>query len=93
MTEPNDDAAVGAFVRELVSEGDDDELRLMSFHEHVQSVPGPVGELLRQVAHAHDGFVAAVHQGGTTAGEETRLFGVLDVAVSLVERWKDGGTL
>lgn len=87
------DEQVGAHIRELVAEGDRDEMRLMSFHEHVQLVPGPVGELLRQVAHAHNEFVTAVHQGGTTVGEETRLFGVLDVAVSMVERWRDGEQL
>jgi hypothetical protein len=92
MSQPSDEE-IGAHIREMVADGDRDELRLMVFHEHVQDIPGLVGELLRQIAHAHSEFRLAVHAGGTTAGEETRLFGVLDSAVALADSLRDGGAL
>jgi hypothetical protein len=35
MSDQETDAAVGAHIRQMVAEGDRDELRLMLFHEHV----------------------------------------------------------
>jgi hypothetical protein len=93
MSDQETDAAVGAHIRQMVAEGDRDELQLMLFHEHVSAVPGRVGELLRQVAYAHGEFVAAADRGDTTASEETRLLCVVDLAVALVEYLRDGGQL
>lgn len=38
--------------------------------------------LFREIAHAFNEFQSAVQFGGTTAGEETRLYGVVDSAVA-----------
>ena len=85
------DEEIGADVRAYLADHDKDELRLMVFHEHVADIEGEAGPLLRSIARAHSGFVEAVKLGGTTAGEETRLFAILDDAVSLAEQLRAGG--
>lgn len=79
------DEEIGAHLRALVAEGEDFEFRTVAFHESILTYPGPVGVLLRQIAHAHNSWDEARRAGGTTEGEETRLLHILDDAMALVE--------
>jgi hypothetical protein len=91
MTDRLSDEEIGARVREFVEAGDDGDLRLLVFHETVPTVPGPLGVLLRQIAHAHNEYETARELYGTTEGEANRLFPVIQDAVALVESMRDGG--
>lgn len=63
--------------------------RALLFKATVNQVEGPLGALLRQIAHAHNEFEAAEKFGGVTVGEETRINGVLDEAMSTLN-WLGG---
>lgn len=80
------DEEIGAHLRALVAEGEDFEFRTVAFHESIRDYPGPVGVLLRQIAHAHNSWDESRRAGGTTEGEETRLLHILDDAMALVEQ-------
>lgn len=90
MTDRPSDAEVGARIRELVEAGDVGDFRVLAFHASVAEVPGPVGSLLRAIAHAHDSYEESRALYGTTEGEATRLFAVLDEAMSVVDAWRAG---
>lgn len=70
-------ATLGAAYQEQVDRND----RIMAFCDAVQEMPGQLGNLLRQIAHAHNEFTAAEQWGGTTVGENIRLAGVIDEAM------------
>ena len=61
------------------------ELRVSCFHAAVQAIPGKLGVLLRQIAHAHTEFEKAREAYGTTEGESVRLSAIVDDAMELVE--------
>lgn len=85
MTGRAGDEEIGARVREFVEAGEVDDFRMLAFHATVGDIPGQLGVLLREIAHAHDGYEEARTQYGTTEGEANRLFAVLGEAMTLVE--------
>ncbi len=86
---PNDEE-VGARIRELVELGEVGDLRIIAFHESVSDVPGPVGSLLRMIAHVHNCYEEARALYGTTEGEANRLFAVLEEAMSTLDAVRAG---
>lgn len=86
------DEEIAATVRDAIEQADAREERVVRFHDTVRDMPGQLGALLRQVAHAHADFVEAERWGGTTVGEETRLNGVLDEAMSTLDWLNEGRT-
>lgn len=89
VTGPSDEE-VGARIREIVEQGETGDLRIIAFHESVAEVPGPVGSLLRMVAHVHNCFEEARALYGTTEGEANRLFAVLEEAMSTLDAYRAG---
>lgn len=90
MSDRPSDEEVGARIREVVEAGESADFRLLAFHTSVTDVPGPVGSLLRAIAHAHDSYEESRVLYGTTEGEANRLFAVLDEAMSVVDAWRAG---
>lgn len=84
------DEEIAATIKDSVHEADARNVRIQAFHDGVRDMPGQLGALLRQVAHAYSDFVSAEGFGGTTSGEETRLNGVLDEAMSTLD-WLRAG--
>jgi hypothetical protein len=82
--------ALATAMEERAVEQDADDCRLIAFFESVGDVEGPVGELLRQVAHAYSQYQVARENYGTTEGEAVRLGWVLADAMALVESMRDG---
>ncbi|MGB3443843.1 MAG: hypothetical protein WBA97_34330 [Actinophytocola sp.] len=64
--------------------------RVLVFKAYVQGMPGQLGTLMRQVAHAHNEYLSAELFGGVTVGEETRLNSLLDEAMDTVD-WLRAG--
>lgn len=91
MTDRPTDEEVGARIREFVEAGEAGDFRLLAFHATVADVPGPVGSLLRAIAHAHNGYEEARTYYGTTEGEANRLFAILDEAMSVLDAYRAGG--
>lgn len=79
-----------ATIQGYVDEADARNLRIVAFNDAVREMPGKLGELLRQIAHAYSEFVSVESFGGTTAGEETRLYGVMDEAMSTLDWLQEG---
>lgn len=86
----NDDE-IAANVRRALDDSDAEAARIQAFQDAVRDMPGPLGALLRQVAHAWAEFEQHEQMGGTTAGEEIRLRGVLGEAMSTLD-WLTEGT-
>jgi hypothetical protein len=86
------DDEMGANIRRALDESDAETNRIAAFHDHVRDMPGPLGELLREVAHAWSNFEQAEACGGTTTGEEVRLRGVLGSAMSTLDWLREGQT-
>jgi hypothetical protein len=89
--DPDMDRRVADSVRGMIAEGELWEFRLLMFREHALNVGGQIGILMRSVLAAYDSFQEAMLLAGTTAGEETRLFSIVDEAMVLVESLRDGG--
>lgn len=85
----NDDE-VAANVRRAIEEGDAEAARIQRFQTQVRDMPGQLGTLLRQVAHAWAEFESAEQWGGTTTGEEVRLRGLLHEAMSTLDWLREG---
>lgn len=68
--------------------------RIAEFAESVLvlDMPGPLGSLLRTISHAYGSFCESEKAGGTTVGEETRLFGLLDEAMDTLDWLKEGSS-
>lgn len=86
-----DDDLVGERVNRMIDEAETEAARIQLFEDRVRDMPGPLGELLREVAHAWSDFEQAEAFGGTTTGEEVRLRGVLGAAMSTLD-WLGEGT-
>jgi hypothetical protein len=85
-----DDDVVAETVRRAIEDADAEEVRIQAFQDRVRDMPGPLGELLREVAHAWADFEQAEAYGGTTTGEEVRLRGVLGGAMSTLDWLREG---
>lgn len=85
----NDDVA-RENIRRALDESDMEAARIQGFQDRVRDMPGPLGALLRQVAHAWAEFEQAEQLGGTTTGEEIRLRGVLSEAMSTLDWLREG---
>lgn len=81
---------VSANVQRAFEEGAAEARRILAFQDAVREMPGPLGSLLRQVAHAWSDHEQAMEFGGTTAGEEIRLRGVLGEAMSTLDWLREG---
>lgn len=91
MTGPNEfEDPLTAALNERAVEMDDEAFRLLKFHALVPDVEGPVGSLLRMIAHVHNAFEEAKSLYGTTEGEANRLFAVLEEAMSTLEWLREG---
>lgn len=82
-----DDAEVAHGIED---EGEQWEFRVLVFREHVTGIGGQIGIVARTVLRSYDDFCEAVQRGGTTAGEETRLYAVVDETMQLVESLRAG---
>lgn len=87
------DDEVLALLRDAADQWDAEAMQRIEFHERARALTGPLGVLLRQIAHAHNGYEEARTRYGTTEGEPQRWMPVLDEAVALVEYLRDGGQL
>lgn len=88
-----DDDEIGANIRRALDDADAEVARIQAFHDRVRDMPGPLGCLLREVAHAWAEFEAAERLGGTTTGEEIRLRGVLSESMSTLDWLREGEQL
>ena len=64
--------------------------RVHAWIHDVHDMPGPIGELFREVIHAMHDFDSARMAGGTTDGEDVRLGGIIDAAVECWEWLREG---
>lgn len=86
----NDDEIVGANVRRAFENGEAEAERIQLFKAQVRNMPGPLGDLLGEVAQAWADFEQSDSWGGVTAGEEVRLRGVLHAAMSTLDWLREG---
>lgn len=91
MIDRPSDEEIAGFLRTAAAEANADSLRMIEFHETIAVITGPVGELLREIAHAHNEYETARNGYGTTEGEGVRLGWVLDAAVKVAARLRPGG--
>lgn len=84
------DEEIAATIKDAMGEANERNARIQAFHNGVREMHGQLGSLLRQVAHAYAEFCSAESFGGTTVGEESRLNGVVDEAMSTLDWLREG---
>lgn len=83
--------ALATQLKQAAVQQDVGDCRLIQFYESIGDIEGPVGPLLRQIAHTYSQYQVARELYGTTEGEGVRLGWVLEDAMTLAESMRAGG--
>lgn len=90
MSEFDPDEDVIAMLNQSAAAHDAQAARIGDFCATVQDMPGPLGDMFREVADAFTDFRTACQFGTTTGAEETRMYRVVEAAVSAFGWLRDG---
>lgn len=92
MSEFDPDEETLAMLRDAAADHDAQTVRIMDFCTSVRDMPGPLGDVFREIADAFTDFRTGCQFGTTTGAEETRMYRVVDAAVAAFAWLRDGET-